>query len=236
MKLSTSELPNVSEAKKPVKFAEQTFHTLTSPFMSTPKMGAFALSMSLEYSCSCAMRAVMSWPIPTTPMTLPCSSLLVVAFSRISTDLPALVTSGNSKFAVSSPFKAFVKTSCTRSRCSSRIKSLTRFLPFVSSLLNSVTVSAFLFQTLMRPFTLTPKIGAFAVSINLAYSCSCATRAVMSWPMPTTPLMRFCSSLLVVAFSNTSTRTPALVTNGNSKFAVSSQFSAFVKTSWTRSL
>ena len=29
-------------------------------------MGAFAVSISRMYSCSCAMRAVMSWPMPTT--------------------------------------------------------------------------------------------------------------------------------------------------------------------------
>ena len=70
------------------------------PWVSTPKIGAFALSISLEYSLSWARRAVISCPIPTTPMTLPCSLRLVVAFNNTSMRAPALVIKGNSKLAV----------------------------------------------------------------------------------------------------------------------------------------
>jgi len=89
------------------------FQTFTRPSRSIPKIGAFAVSMSREYSCSCAMRAVMSWPMPTTPITRFCSSRLVVAFNRICTRAPSFVTRGNSKFDVSTPTSAFVKTFCT---------------------------------------------------------------------------------------------------------------------------
>ena len=40
---------------------------------------------------------VMSWPMPTTPMTFPCSLRLVVAFNNTSIRAPAFVISGNSK-------------------------------------------------------------------------------------------------------------------------------------------
>ncbi len=104
-----------SSPAKPMSFDALRFHTLTRPLRSMPKIGAFAVSIKREYSCSWAMRAVMSWPIPTTPVTRFCASLLVVAFSSTSRRAPALVTSGNSKFAVSTPFSAFLKTACTRS-------------------------------------------------------------------------------------------------------------------------
>ena len=105
-----------------------------------------------------------------------------------------------------------------------------------SSVSKPMRCEAHWFQTLTRPSRSIPKIGAFAVSISRAYSCSWAIRAVMSWPMPTTPVALPWSSLRVVAFSKTRTETPAFVTRGNSKFAVSRPSSAFVNTSWTRSL
>ena len=39
-----------------------------------------------------------SCPIPTTPITSPCSSRLVVAFNNTSNLIPAFVIRGNSKF------------------------------------------------------------------------------------------------------------------------------------------
>ena len=116
------------------------------------------------------------------------------------------------------------------------MNSFTRCLPITSSLVKPVTSLAFLFHTFTRPFKSIPKIGAFAVSISFEYSCSCAIRAVMSWPMPTTPMTLFFSSRRVVALSSTCTRVPTLVTRGNSKFAVSRPSSAFVNTPCTEAL
>ena len=92
------------------------FHTFTHPSVSTPKIGAFAVSISFEYSLSWAKRPVISCPMPlekqrysewractlcaqrrsvlyspTTPITLPCSSLRVVALSRTSKRTPPFV-------------------------------------------------------------------------------------------------------------------------------------------------
>mmetsp|Transcript_8838 Transcript_8838/g.25265 ORF Transcript_8838/g.25265 Transcript_8838/m.25265 type:complete len:237 (-) Transcript_8838:456-1166(-) len=228
--------PITSSLAKPVSFDALRFHTFTRPLRSMPKMGAFAVSIKREYSCSFAIRAVMSWPMPTTPLMRLCSSLRVVAFRSTSTRTPAFVTRGNSKFAVWTPARALMKTFCTRSLKSSVMNSFTRCRPITSSLEKPVRFDALRFHTLTRPFESMPKIGAFAVSMRRAYSCSCAIRAVMSWPMPTTPMTLFFSSRRVVALSSTCTRVPALVTRGNSKFAVSSPFSAFVNTPCTESL
>uniref|UniRef100_A0A7S4EA17 Uncharacterized protein n=1 Tax=Pelagomonas calceolata TaxID=35677 RepID=A0A7S4EA17_9STRA len=88
------------------------------------------------------------------------------------------------------------------------MNSFTRCRPITSSLEKPVRFDALRFHTLTRPFESMPKIGAFAVSMRRAYSCSWAILAVMSWPMPTTPTTCFCSSLRVVALSSTCTRVP----------------------------
>ena len=87
-----------------------------------------------------------------------------------------------------------------------------RVRAMTSSVSKPMRCEAHWFQTLTRPSRSIPKIGAFAVSMRRAYSCSWAIRAVMSWPMPTTPMTLFFSSRRVVALSSTCTRVPALVT------------------------
>ena len=71
-------------------------------------------------------------------------------------------------------------------------------------------------------------------------SVSCSTRtllsSVISWPTPTTPVIFPEASRRVVEFNKTSTRSPNLVNNGNSKFAVSLPLSAFARTSFTETL
>ena len=104
-----------SSVSKPMRCEAHWFQTLTRPSRSIPKIGAFAVSISQAYSRSCAMRAVMSWPMPTTPTTVPCSSRRVVALSRIWTRVPCFVCRGKPKFAVSTPSRAFMKTSWTDS-------------------------------------------------------------------------------------------------------------------------
>mmetsp|Transcript_64172 Transcript_64172/g.196289 ORF Transcript_64172/g.196289 Transcript_64172/m.196289 type:complete len:235 (+) Transcript_64172:25-729(+) len=88
IKLSTSDLPMVSRFVKPNKFDALTFHSVTLPCLSIPKIGAFAVSIrrmrssamrldsALAASCS-----VMSCPTPTTPTILPFESRRVVALS-----------------------------------------------------------------------------------------------------------------------------------------------------------
>mmetsp|Transcript_89571 Transcript_89571/g.253733 ORF Transcript_89571/g.253733 Transcript_89571/m.253733 type:complete len:216 (+) Transcript_89571:390-1037(+) len=108
MKLSTSTLPMVSSLLQPQMRADMRFHSLTWPSVSMPKMGALAVSMTrVRSSAICLLLTmawrmfVMSWPTPTMPTTFPLASRRGVALSSSSTRLPFLVTSGNSKFAVS---------------------------------------------------------------------------------------------------------------------------------------
>ena len=71
------------------------FHSETSPFWSTPRMGALAESISRcrssaidITSCSACLRSVMSCPTPITPMGVLLASTRVVALSSTSTFLP----------------------------------------------------------------------------------------------------------------------------------------------------
>jgi len=109
----TRECPITSSLLYPTSLIAHWFQTLTRPRVSTPKIGALAKSIRRVYSLSWASRPVMSCPIPTTPITLPCSSRRVVALRRTSKRTPALVIRGNSKLAVSSPCKASSRTACT---------------------------------------------------------------------------------------------------------------------------
>ena len=117
--------------------------------------------------------------MPTTPTTRSRSSRLVVAFSRICRTTPPLVTSGNSKFAVSSPAKALVNTSWTRSLYSSVMYSSTRRLPATSSSAKPVKRAAHWFHTSTRPSRSMPKMGAFAVSMRRLLSRSWMPRATL---------------------------------------------------------
>ena len=85
-------------------------------------------------ACSC-FSSVMFCPTPTTPTIESSGPRRVAAFSRMSTGFPALVYSGNSKLAVSSPPKAFCSTSCTESWNSGVMNLRTRSWPITSSLL-----------------------------------------------------------------------------------------------------
>mmetsp|Transcript_1379 Transcript_1379/g.3274 ORF Transcript_1379/g.3274 Transcript_1379/m.3274 type:complete len:221 (+) Transcript_1379:1587-2249(+) len=114
-----------------------------------------------------ARASVMSWPIPTTPMTLSLASRRVVAFKRTSTTWSPEVSKANSKFDVSIPSKAFLKMSDTESLKPSLTNSLMSFSPKTSLAENPVREATHLFQMLTRPSWSTPKIGALAESMRL---------------------------------------------------------------------
>mmetsp|Transcript_20626 Transcript_20626/g.51576 ORF Transcript_20626/g.51576 Transcript_20626/m.51576 type:complete len:201 (-) Transcript_20626:520-1122(-) len=193
------------------------FHSVTMPSRSTPKIGAFAVSMSLAKSsafrcCSLVISRilVMSWPTPMTPVTSPSGPRRAVALRRISLRLPCLVKSGNSKLAVSLPDNAAAKTSCTESLNSSVMKFDTKCFPMVSSLLKPSKLDAFAFHSDTLPAISMPKIGAFAVSMRRVKSSAIRLESAMTWlswvmscPTPTTPVMWPLASRLVVALSST---------------------------------
>mmetsp|Transcript_57028 Transcript_57028/g.131188 ORF Transcript_57028/g.131188 Transcript_57028/m.131188 type:complete len:210 (-) Transcript_57028:824-1453(-) len=95
--------------------APTTFRISWYTCAETVRCAASAASASIFFSSKsrAARISVMSCPMPTTPITLPCSSRREVAFSRISTRLPSLVISGKSKLAVSTPRSALSSTLCT---------------------------------------------------------------------------------------------------------------------------
>mmetsp|Transcript_44399 Transcript_44399/g.127117 ORF Transcript_44399/g.127117 Transcript_44399/m.127117 type:complete len:341 (-) Transcript_44399:267-1289(-) len=246
---STMIFPVDSSLGYPVKSAAFLFHSDTRPSKVTPKMGALAVSIrrykssAIVLLSSSALRMfVISCPTPSTPVTVPFASRRGVAFSRMSLRFPSLAIRGNSKFAVSSPWHAEIRTCWTRSRNSGVMKSSTRSLPIVSSLGNIDKSAAFLFHSVTRPSTFTPNIGAFAVSIRrdrssatILLSVKAFLIAVISWPTPTTPVTFPLVSRRVVAFNRMSTVWPSLVNKGNSKFAVSDPPIAAVRTACTRS-
>ena len=89
----------------------------------------------------------------------------------------------------------------------------TKFLPSTSSREKPVMAADLLFHSFTSPFASIPKIGAFAVSMNVCSSCatrvfstSTCFRSVMSWPTPSTPTTLPLTSRRVVALSSTSTR------------------------------
>jgi len=88
-------MPSTSDFVKPVMLERFSFHSLTRPSWSTPRMGALAESISRcrslaipITSCSAFFRSVMSWPTPMTPIGFEFASTRVVAFSSTSTFLP----------------------------------------------------------------------------------------------------------------------------------------------------
>lgn len=147
---STRFLPMTSWMVYPTRRIAHWFHTLTRPIVSTPNIGALAVSISLEYSRSWAKRAVIwrwddqkirktekislvpynkltSCPIPTTPMILPCSSFLVVALRSTSSLMPPLVMRGNSKFLGIQVQRTVVRTMSKILPCDSHNIFLTQF-------------------------------------------------------------------------------------------------------------
>mmetsp|Transcript_75074 Transcript_75074/g.207082 ORF Transcript_75074/g.207082 Transcript_75074/m.207082 type:complete len:217 (-) Transcript_75074:605-1255(-) len=196
-----------------------------------PMMGALAVSMMCLNSAAlrmasdfCLFNSVMSWPTPTTPLTLPSAPRLGVAFSRMSCFSPLLEYSSNSKLPTTSPPRAVSSTSSTRVLCSASMNSAAKGRPRVSWRVKPLIIATFRFHSLTQPFTSRPKIGAFAVSINLDRSSatSCDSRitarsSVMSWPTPMTPLTMPSAPRRVVAFSRRFRRVPSLVNSGNSK-------------------
>mmetsp|Transcript_64171 Transcript_64171/g.196285 ORF Transcript_64171/g.196285 Transcript_64171/m.196285 type:complete len:286 (+) Transcript_64171:1449-2306(+) len=163
------------------------FHSVTWPWMSTPKMGALAVSMSRARSsaflcCSSVISRiiVISWPTPITPVTWPSGPRRVVAFNRISLRLPSFVNRGNWKFAVSLPFNAAARTSCTDSLNSFVMKLDTKFLPMVSALLNPSKLEALAFHSETFPSVSMPKMGAFAVSIRRVRSSAMRFESAMT--------------------------------------------------------
>mmetsp|Transcript_42787 Transcript_42787/g.76855 ORF Transcript_42787/g.76855 Transcript_42787/m.76855 type:complete len:246 (-) Transcript_42787:1337-2074(-) len=210
--------------------------------MSIPKMGALAVSISLRRSAatvcsrsSVCFRAEMSWPTPTTPIIVPLASLLVAAFSNTSTRSPSFVYSGNSKLAVSCPFKASSRTLLTDCLYSSLMKSSTSMRPIATSFSNPVISAAFWFHSLMCPFTSIPKMGALAVSISLRRSLateissvSIAFFSVISWPTATTPTNVPPESMRGVAFSKICTARPSFAYRGTSKLEMASPFIALL--------
>mmetsp|Transcript_30644 Transcript_30644/g.78055 ORF Transcript_30644/g.78055 Transcript_30644/m.78055 type:complete len:202 (+) Transcript_30644:206-811(+) len=200
------------------------------PQVSTPKIGALALSMSRDRSstmrsCSLVISriSVMSCPTPITPVTSPFGPRRVVALSRISLRCPNLVNSGNSKLAASSPIKAASRTFFTDSLNSSVMKFATRSLPMVSARLKPSRVEALAFHSVTLPCTSMPKMGALAVSMSLVRSS--ATRlasamtcfsSVISCPTPTTPSVLPSASQRAVALSSTVYCLPCFETRGSS--------------------
>ena len=164
----------------------------------------------------------------------------MVALRSTSTRFWSLVKSGNSKFAASLPCSALSSTPFTDARYSSVMYTSTRFRPITSLLEYPVISAALLFHSFTKPFESMPKIGAFAVSMNVCsslatrvISSSASLRSVTSCPTPITPTTFPLTSLRVVALRSTSTRFWSLVKSGNSKFAASLPCSALSSTPLT---
>ena len=86
------------------------FHSVTFPWMSTPKIGAFAVSMSWErssathcWSLVISWIAVMPCLTPITPVTSPSRPRRVVAFRRISLRCPHFVKRGTRSWPLPCP-------------------------------------------------------------------------------------------------------------------------------------
>mmetsp|Transcript_27410 Transcript_27410/g.72807 ORF Transcript_27410/g.72807 Transcript_27410/m.72807 type:complete len:224 (+) Transcript_27410:134-805(+) len=217
------------------------FHSVTIPSTSTPKIGALALSMSLDkssaiLSCSLALSriCVMSCPTPMTPVTSLLGPRLVVALINTSRLSPPFVNKAISKLAVSLPINAKERTSLTDCWNSSVMNVFTRSLPIVCSLLKPSKRAAVAFHSVTLPFVSIPKIGALAVSISLPKSsatcldlATASFNSLMSCPTPTTPVTLPALFRRVVALSNTVYRFPLFDSKGNSKLAVSIPRSAF---------
>mmetsp|Transcript_10966 Transcript_10966/g.20656 ORF Transcript_10966/g.20656 Transcript_10966/m.20656 type:complete len:374 (-) Transcript_10966:1076-2197(-) len=194
MKSSTRLRPSTSALAYLVISAALMFHSLTSPLLSNPKMGALAVlintrrsSAMRSISASAFLRSVMSCPTPTTPTMLPTASRRVVAFRSTSTRVWFFVNSGNSKLAVTCPRRALSSTRFTDLRYFAVMNSSTRLRPNTSSLLYSVMSRAMLFHSFTNPSLSMPKMGALAVSINMRRSLatrssshSACLRSVMS--------------------------------------------------------
>mmetsp|Transcript_44394 Transcript_44394/g.127090 ORF Transcript_44394/g.127090 Transcript_44394/m.127090 type:complete len:249 (-) Transcript_44394:2020-2766(-) len=231
---STKGFPSASSLRKPVIVAVFWFHCVILPCVLTPKIGAFAVSIRRSKSpaadstsFTASRNLVMSCPTITTPVTLPLASKRAVAFNNMSTRLPSLVINGTSKFAVSTPLQAWVRTSRTLGTYSGVMNSLTKWWPRTSSRENPVSLTAFVFHSVTLPSTSTPMIGAFALSISRCKSsamvrCSARLRSksVMSCPTPITPLTSPVVPRRAVAFRDISRLLPSLVWSGKVKFAV----------------
>mmetsp|Transcript_94054 Transcript_94054/g.210819 ORF Transcript_94054/g.210819 Transcript_94054/m.210819 type:complete len:264 (-) Transcript_94054:212-1003(-) len=186
---------------KPVTSMTLRFHSMTQPALSTEMIGAMAVSTMYLNSAArrsassfCLFNSVMSWPTPITPVTSPFCPWRVVAFSRISRRVPSLVNSGNAKFAVSLPSRAFFRTSPMSSRYSFLMKVSTNGFPSAISLLKPEISSVLRFHSMTRPCVSMPKMGALAVSMSLVKSSATRDRSTMvsrifvkSWPHATMP-------------------------------------------------
>ncbi len=98
-----------------------------------------------------------------------------------------------------------------------------RSFPNTSSFLNPVIVSEVWFHSFTKPWLSIPKIGAFAVSINLLNSFATdsetvrsLSNSVISCPTPSTPVIFPLKLRRVLEFSNTITRAPSFANSGNS--------------------
>mmetsp|Transcript_27408 Transcript_27408/g.72791 ORF Transcript_27408/g.72791 Transcript_27408/m.72791 type:complete len:204 (-) Transcript_27408:1920-2531(-) len=165
------------------------FHSVTWQCWSTPKIGAFAISINLASSSAvlsavsfAARRSVMSWPTPIMPMIWPSGPRRGVALIKIWIfRSKRLVKRGNSKFAVSCPLNAKFKTSLTESLYFSLMKLLTRSLPRASSFEYSVMFATMRFHSVTSPLVLIPKMGAFAVSMSLVKSSATRLDSSINW-------------------------------------------------------
>mmetsp|Transcript_76283 Transcript_76283/g.192044 ORF Transcript_76283/g.192044 Transcript_76283/m.192044 type:complete len:231 (-) Transcript_76283:663-1355(-) len=230
MKLSTNDFPMASSLPQPEISAAFWFHSVIKPLASMQKIGAFVVSiMRVQSAATCSLlcmasrKTVMSWPTPAQPVTFPSESLVGVAFSKISTLLPSFDTSIISKFALSSPCQARSRAQWTWYLFSSAMNSSMSIWPSASSLVKPDTSSAFLFHSVTRPVTSTPKIGAFAVWMKRARPSAmrcCSAIAVlisvMSCPTPMTPRTTPSALRRVVVLSKISRRWPSFVHNGKS--------------------
>mmetsp|Transcript_64174 Transcript_64174/g.196295 ORF Transcript_64174/g.196295 Transcript_64174/m.196295 type:complete len:425 (+) Transcript_64174:394-1668(+) len=221
-------VPSTSERLTPDNLLIFWFHSVTWQCWSTPKIGAFAESIKRASSSAvrsavslATLKSVMSCPTPMTPMSWPSGPLRGVALIKIWTFRSnSLVNSGNSKFAVSLPLSASLMTLLTESLYCSLMKLLTSSFPKASGFVYPVMLATMRFHSVTCPATLTPKMGAFAVSISRIKSS--ATRldssinsliSVMSWPTPTTPITEPRASRRGVALSRTVKLRPDLDTN-----------------------
>mmetsp|Transcript_41324 Transcript_41324/g.128439 ORF Transcript_41324/g.128439 Transcript_41324/m.128439 type:complete len:251 (-) Transcript_41324:242-994(-) len=250
MKDSTNGLPIVASRVQPEIPAAFWFHSVTFPFLSMPKIGALAVSMTRVRSS--AMRVdwvmasryfVMSWPTTTTPLTWPSALRRGVAFNKTSICDWSFVRRGNSKLAVSWPSKAWFRTSWTFTLKSSVMNSSTRGLPMVSSFGKPEISAAFRFHSVTLPSLSTPKIGAFADSMSRDRSSAmeCCSEvilrsSVMSCPTPMTPTISPLALRRVVALSRISRLFPDRLNSGNSKLEVSFPCKASVNTRFTSGL
>mmetsp|Transcript_41043 Transcript_41043/g.95202 ORF Transcript_41043/g.95202 Transcript_41043/m.95202 type:complete len:239 (-) Transcript_41043:305-1021(-) len=131
--------PTTSSLEYPVMEATFSFHSLTSPSLSTPKMGALAVSKSIWSSCatrifSCIMatRLVTTLPTTTSPTIFPdLSRLGVGAMATISSEKPAApaVCMTTSKSSTSSPPMHLSSTSWTLGRVSRPTTQSSMLLP-----------------------------------------------------------------------------------------------------------